>query len=374
MPYQVDDPLGAGLGAAAGALQGQLQQKQVAIQNALAQQKANSEQALQAAQAGAYGALGDQRDATARWRDAQQKQIIDLLPFAEEKTRAKAVQLYAQGRYDDAHALLANAQTVTQGTIQNKNIADTTRIYKGQIPLDKAHAEYYSSLPSYNAQKIQELYASLDQQGRNEASQLTNRLQIAGGNQSTAYAIALMSQVNKANGMNEQNAVKSAIEQYKGDTALYLQRVKQDAAIRASGGAGLPGGVGQAPQFVMPPVQASPTIQVINVPNPNGGAPMQVPVVQRPHPPAAKPAAATPPAATTAPAPPQDQSFGGQVSRFFGGIFGSGKPASAAAPGGLKPRLGPPPGLPPGATFVGPGPKGGDLYQFPDGSKKEWTG
>ena len=45
-----------------------------------------------------------------------------------------------------------------------------------------------------------------------------------------------------------------------------------------------------------------------------------------------------------------------------------------AAPAAGKPKFANPPGLPAGATYVGPGPTGGDEYQFPDGSHQEYTG
>lgn len=50
-------------------------------------------------------------------------------------------------------------------------------------------------------------------------------------------------------------------------------------------------------------------------------------------------------------------------------------PTSTGAPAAKgKPKFATPQGLPPGAHYVGPGSKGGDLYAFPDGSRKEWTG
>lgn len=262
MPYEVESPIGAGLGAAGAFLKSEEERRRYEDSEALKKQQAATDAATQAATAQHYAA----QDSLTK---AKGDQITALLPYLPAEAQGKIAKLVADGDLAGATALLRNAQTTTEGykpalltSETNRNNAQTTEILQGKLPLDQAEATYKKSLPGYNdrklqfeGQQLQQKWAALGSADRRSANALAARLQIAGASQNERLLLAAATIANQGNNMSEKDAFQLALQDYGIDKSAWLDNLRADNTSRAAGGDGVPGFDRNAPP--KPPAPAA---------------------------------------------------------------------------------------------------------------------
>lgn len=242
MPIVVDSPLGAAANAAASFLQGR---QEAEIRNrtaALAQQKQNSEDALQAAQAQMYLGHGQQFVSKADQQTAETPAFI-------ARMTAQGYKLNAEGNWDNAKgSVLVPAQAAlmaAQGNNQNAQATNNTALaglhdaqkqvqLQGELPFLKSKTTYTNSLPGYNAAKITALENGIGERGFAAAQATAGRIQVAGLDNQSRIVLGSMVNDRIANGQSETDAMKGALDQYNEGLKAYASaNAANNALVRA---------------------------------------------------------------------------------------------------------------------------------------------